>query len=247
MPFFQNNDYDYSLDTQNLLIPDEFLWSEQLQAIEPLFPSAATDDSPGSHPMLPQSDESTVLSRLASPEVGESPEVGSDIFNVVGNYIISEDRWMSIEDELAQHREPPLPSRTRLSQFVRRYFHGFHCHQPFLHPPTWSPNTSNTALLLAVCACGAQYSLETEAASQLLKASIACLPYQKQDIQTLKALMVIAAASAWSGSPDDLKIALGYYGQMAMLIRSEWDRNSQIHLDSPLDWETWIGLESLRR
>lgn len=243
--FWEHLDYN-TLDVQNMLLPDEILWSEQIQTTEPLFPSPGTTENPGSRLALSQSNGSTVLSRMASPDIGNSPDLGETV-NVVGNYSISERRWSSLETEVAQSNGLPLPSRTRLSQFVRRYFHSFHSHQPFIHMPTWSPEVCNTALLLAICACGAQYSLETEVASQLHEASISCLPSQKQDIQILQALMIITACGSWTGEPAELKKALHYYGQMALMVRCEWEGNRNIGHADILSWERWVELESLRR
>lgn len=237
--------FDFDCNMQDVLLPDEILWFDHIQSIEPSFTSPSTEERHISHLTLPNSDESTALSRLGSPDILESPGAG-DVIQLVCNYTVSEERWSSIEDELSQY-QISLPSRTRLSQFVRRYLHSFHSHQPFIHTPTWSPNTSNLALLLAMCAGGAQYSLETEAASQLRKAAISCLPYQREDIQVLQALMILSADAAWSGSPDRLRTALGYYGQMAMMIRSEWNRSCQVDHEQPMSWERWIEIESLRR
>lgn len=59
--------------------------------------------------------------------------------------------------------------------------------------------------------------------------------------------MIMSASAAWTGLPDQLKIALDYYGQMAMMVRSEWDRSRQVDHEGPLSWERWIEIESLRR
>ncbi|KAJ5388756.1 hypothetical protein N7509_011297 [Penicillium cosmopolitanum] len=242
---WQNINLDCTLDMQDMLLPDEIVWLDHIQTTESTLSLAAAGNGPLSHLMHSQTGESTALSRLSSPEILDPPDV-RDVMQTVCNYTISEERWVSIEDELAQH-QLSLPSRKRLSQFVNRYFHSFHSHQPFIHMSTWSPNTSNSTLLLAICACGAQYSLESEVASQLLKAAIYRLPYQAQDIQVLQALMILSAGTAWSGSPEMLKIALDYYGKMAMMLRSGWNRSRQDNHEQPPSWERWIEMESLRR
>ncbi|KAL4869293.1 hypothetical protein BDV12DRAFT_196532 [Aspergillus spectabilis] len=82
-----------------------------------------------------------------------------------------------------------------------------------------------------MAACGAQYSLESDMASQLHRAAVACYQYQNQDIQALQCMMIMGAFAAWTGSSQGVRNGLE--------VQSEQE--------VPQDWQKWIKRESLKR
>lgn len=65
-----------------------------------------------------------------------------------------------------------LPPLVKLNQYVTRFMACFHRHQPLFHEPSWVPSESPAAVVLAVCANGAQYCLEGQDARRLFQAAV---------------------------------------------------------------------------
>ncbi|THC88220.1 hypothetical protein EYZ11_012335 [Aspergillus tanneri] len=242
--FWQLGDPDRSLDLQDLVLPGDY---DQLLNFDP---DPVPLEIQQNHLSLQVAGPS-LLSRPGSPPILEVPTDGAhspDSHWFLGDrHRITEERWLSMQTDVSQAGVYKLPSHPTLSQFIRRYFGSFHRHQPFLHPPTWSPSTAKTALILAVCANGAVYSLEPDIAVELHKAAVACMQRdEKKGLWTLQTLMLVAAFAAWSGSSDDLAFALQCYGEMTMAVRREWSQ-MQEEQEGFSCWERWLERECLKR
>ncbi|KAL3461030.1 hypothetical protein BJX64DRAFT_261938 [Aspergillus heterothallicus] len=234
---------DIALSLAENLLPDDLFWLNQLQI------PAMTADVYEVCDVLPQSTtEQSILSRPGSPPLQSIPTEPVHTVEAGATAIpgISQERWNAIQERLsACGHNASLPSPFNLSQVVRRYFESFHRHQPFVHRATWSFETARTSLILAMATSGALYSLESEMAENLYQAAVASLKSEETGLWTLQTLMILTACQAWSGQPEHLQTALGFYGEMTILIRREWARvASASEFES---WESWCERESLKR
>lgn len=162
---------------------------------------------------------------------------------------MKEECWESIRLEVSR-RNPSfiLPNRQSMSRFMRRYFRSFHCDQPILHEPTWSPAESPIPLVLAVCANGAVYSLERTAAVEMHRLAVDTLTPDDGRLQTIQAMMLLAAFSAWDDPLTNFETTLKLHGYLTVAIRKAW-AGVGIH-KSPgeaLSWGNWKAEEALKR
>lgn len=233
-----------ALSLSDSLLSDDLFWLHQLQGLD-----QTVQLPPPSDEVRPQTTgDTTMLSRPGSPlleilRTEPAQQLETADATIPG---ISQARWTAMQEELDScgHRNG-LPSQFCVSKYARRYFESFHRHQPFLHAATWSFEAARTALILAISASGALYSLEGEAADNLYQAAVACFRYEEPGLWTLQTLMVLTAYKAWSGKSDDLQTALGFFGEITLLVRREWARMNPG--SEPVSWEVWCERESLRR
>ncbi|KAL4871283.1 major facilitator superfamily domain-containing protein [Aspergillus spectabilis] len=226
------------------LLPDDLFWLHQLQDPDIIPPLQQVIDE-----LVPQiAGDTSILSRPGPPplenlrtEPAQQLETHTTIISG-----ISQVRWTSMQEELKScGYEKALPSQFCVSKYARRYFDSFHRHQPFLHAATWSFEAARTALILAISASGALYSLESDAAESMYQAAVACLQYEEKGLWTLQTLMILMAYKAWSGKPEHLQTALGFYGETTLLVRREWARVSSV--PETVSWEAWFERELLKR
>jgi hypothetical protein len=234
---------DIALSFSENLLPDDLFWLNQLQIPTPMPPAHENGL------LQPQGlGDQSILSRPGSPRLQSIPTEPAHLVETSATTIagISQEQLNSIQEQLRLCGfDRALPSPFSISQFVRRYFESFHRHQPFLHIATWSLESAHTSLILAMSASGALYSLESDVAETLYQAAVASLKGEDTGVWTLQSLMILTACRAWSGQPEHLQTALGFYGEMTVLVRREWARAG---LTPQIDtWESWCELESLKR
>lgn len=193
-------------------------------------------------------------SDVAQPQVAvrrstqESPS--GALRNWDGRVFITEDHWNSMDARLSKLPlgDWSLPSAVKLNQYIARFLTCFHRHQPLFHESTWVPSESPDAVILAVCANGAQYCLEGWAARRLFQAAVplaAHLPSESMGVSSLQADMLLVAFAAWSGRSEDLDIAMQFHGKMALDVRQAW--SNVFPLPNPTTWIDWVKRETLKR
>ncbi|KAL3488065.1 hypothetical protein BJX62DRAFT_240430 [Aspergillus germanicus] len=208
---------DIALSLSENLLPDDLFWLNQLQILTPVPPTQEN----GLLPPQGLGDQS-ILSRPGSPPLQSMPTDPVHLVetSATTNAGISQEQWNSMQEQLRLcGYDTALPSPFSISQFVRRYFESFHRHQPFLHIATWSFESARTSLVLAMSASGALYSLESDVAETLYQAAVASLKGEDTGVWTLQSLMILTACRAWSGRLEHLQTALGFYGEMTVLVR----------------------------
>ncbi|CAG8220193.1 unnamed protein product [Penicillium olsonii] len=163
-----------------------------------------------------------------------------------------------------------LPSRHSLTRFLNAFFDGVHPHFPFIHPVTFQMQDCIPELLLAMAAIGAQYRYERKKAFMLFTTAKAILherQYQEeaaslanafinrprsQDhmsthfIQHIGSLLILVIFATWQESRNMLSEALCLQSRLAQLIKDSGLFEAPASPE-PLDWHTWIELESARR
>lgn len=113
-----------------------------------------------------------VFSRRSSPEPGRpSAPSGPTALQQPSTQVTSVVRSRLVHRlEHFSHLLPGgfvLPSHHALSRYTTSYFDVGAPHQPFIHVPTWRPETCSFGLFFAVCAMGARYCFEHETSLQL--------------------------------------------------------------------------------
>ena len=230
----------------------DFLMDSSMQDLwnDPSFTQIADMNlQPQTIPALESPHKSSLLSRPVSPSIQAEPAyAASTPFKsprVVAISAHARDRI--VEALAAQGNRQAIPSPGSLSLFANQYFKTFHKHQPMLHEDTVDFETMSASLILAVCANGAQYSLESVTGRALYKLSMACLDYGEDSIEILQTQMLLLAFSAWSGEVEDLQTALSIQAQMTLRLRQE-RRLLRHKLDvSWTDWSEWVRYEALKR
>ncbi|GLB11788.1 hypothetical protein AtubIFM57258_008658 [Aspergillus tubingensis] len=100
-------------------------------------------------------------------------------------WAISAVAYKIIVDKLTAKRtalgEFLLPTRCALVRYLEGYFRGFHDHLPFLHVPTFRPETVEPELLLAMAAVGALHRFEHHKGHQLYVAARSLIDQNTQD------------------------------------------------------------------
>lgn len=168
-PIIPNQEIDLTL--QDCLLPSDLGWLDQIRLSQ----------------VSPKSDMSSIaqphgytIAASDSGSTGDAPSISStsglllespkDLDAVIfekRSHVLGEEQWRHIQAEAVKHGQTSIPDRHMMQQYIRRYFRTFHRHQPFLHEPTWSPNTAAIPLVMSVCANGALYSLEYDIARSL--------------------------------------------------------------------------------
>ncbi|PWY67930.1 hypothetical protein BO70DRAFT_300978 [Aspergillus heteromorphus CBS 117.55] len=107
----------------------------------------------------------TVPRRLPSID-DQLPKTGLDTeLDTPGNpWALSAATYKTILEKVAHKRSAlpdfSLPSRCALVRYLEGYFRGFHDHLPFIHVPTFHPETIELELLLSMAAVGALHRFE---------------------------------------------------------------------------------------
>lgn len=135
-----------------------------------------------------------------------------------------------------------LPSQHELNRYICAYFDGFHEHLPFIHTPTWTAESCDTGLFIAMCALGARYCFEHETSMILWKAGKAVvrskleergdlLPHENacgigdtndttpetsvEVIEMCQAMFLLMAFGTWTGNRYLLRQALSFQSALA--------------------------------
>ncbi|KAF2018235.1 hypothetical protein BU24DRAFT_491239 [Aaosphaeria arxii CBS 175.79] len=180
--------------------------------------------------------------------------VYSDIVSTPGSGFTDHDEkamteayYQSMQDEISKSSSYALPSRKLLCGFIKRYFRSFHRHQPFLHEPTWSPNESPFALVLAICANGAVYNLEYCISQDLYAQAIKLFPSGNSGLTALQTMMPLIAYAAWAGERDDLCLEFPLYSRICLTLGREWSLCGRLTSTEEPTWKDWREMEALRR
>jgi hypothetical protein len=247
-PIIPNQEIDLTL--QNCLLPSDLGWLDQVQLSQV---SPRSDMSSIAQPHGYTIAASDLGSECDAPSVSsksglllESPKDLTAGIVEKQSHLLGEEQWKHIQEEAVKHGQTYIPDRHMMQQYIRRYFRTFHRHQPFLHEPTWSPNTAAIPLVMSVCANGALYSLEYDIARNLFSLAVAMLKRQDHGLWVLQTLMPLTAFSAWSGKPEDLFQAVELQGRLILNLRHEWARVSESDNQAET-WEKWLERESLKR
>lgn len=187
-----------------------------------------------------------ILALVIASTTCAAPRSGNFVIFEKRSHVLGEEQWRHIQAEAVKHGQTSIPDRHMMQQYIRRYFRTFHRHQPFLHEPTWSPNTAAIPLVMSVCANGALYSLEYDIARSLFSLAVAMLKREDHGIWVLQTLMPLTAFAAWSGKPEDIFQAVELQGRLILNLRYEWARVSESD-DQVETWEKWLERESLKR
>ncbi|KAH8692214.1 hypothetical protein BGW36DRAFT_464752 [Talaromyces proteolyticus] len=240
---------EVDLSLQNYFMPGNLSWLDSIQSYVPAVSnppisgySVSTGDeiSSGTDSRYSNPTPSSSCSLLQSPTTSGLPPglLRGSALQFSGN------RWDFIQQQARKYGTCNLPDPAVLCRFIHRYFKTFHQHQPFIHEPSWSPDTAEVSLVLAVCANGAVYSLEWDTASELHRLAVAMLDPEDHSLSALQTMMLLTAFSAWSADCSNIRTALQIHGRLALALRHEWAR-AGLTVDGT--WASWLQNESLRR
>ncbi|GCB25976.1 zinc finger protein zas1 [Aspergillus awamori] len=163
---------------------------------------------------------------------------------------------------------PYTPSRHALSRCISAYMTNFHCHYPFMHPPTLDVDSLPLHLIFGMASVGAQYCREPETSMSLYKVAKAvtlehirrdlqwgCLSPQTEGpvdpvsrgqdiIETVQALLMLISVSCWFERDPPHHEALYIRSSMETLLR-QGGLNDLPAQDG--SWESWIRYEMVKR
>ncbi|KAH6678767.1 hypothetical protein F5X68DRAFT_245156 [Plectosphaerella plurivora] len=149
-----------------------------------------------------------------------------------------------------------LPLRHALSRYIEGYFRGFHAHLPFLHWPTFSPDSRAPELVLALGAIGAMYRFEHARGYRLYTAAKAIITWRLAQmpgssdvdhLQLAQARLLLMALASW-GDGAVASEAIAMAGPIAMLCRDMGISDEDIEsMSTDDDWLTWVRREERRR
>jgi hypothetical protein len=153
-----------------------------------------------------------------------------------------------------------LPSTTVLNRYLSTYFNLFHHHLPFLHPSSFDPTETSSALLLAVLSIGALYTFEQEQAYMLhIGAKVLVNQFlqnkenfssRKCPLWTMQATLLNMIFASWSGDPKGLEWACSIKSLLANMVagnRYELKIRSEAREGAQCSHEEWIEDEGCRR
>ncbi|CRG84136.1 hypothetical protein PISL3812_01463 [Talaromyces islandicus] len=229
------NEVDFSL--QNYFMPGNLNWLDSIHSCDER-PSEI--DLQRSH-TTPSSSSCMFLQSPIARDLGSNWLQDSAL-------PLSPNRWDTMQREVRRYGNFNLPDPPILCRFIDRYFETFHKHQPFIHQPSWSPDTAEVPLILALCANGAVYSLEFDIASELHRLAVTMLSSEDNSLSALQTMMLLAAFSAWNADCNNIRTAVQIQGRLALALRHEWTRAAGS--DAPQNeevWESWLQKESLKR
>lgn len=191
----------------------------------------------------------TILSRPSSPPLSTGNEESLNTGSVKASraFEVTEEYRCVLQEQLKSTATYTLPSRVALSRFVTQYFKSFHRHQPFLHEATWDPEQAPVALVLAVCANGALYSLERKTATDLYNIALKHLDLDGQGIHLLQTQMLLIAFAAWGGTIADIEPAMRIQASMTLRLRREEASYNDLANSSTARWDIWRATESFKR
>lgn len=121
-----------------------------------------------------------------------------------------------------------VPNLSSLNRYLNTYFGHFHHHMPFLHPGSFEPTQTDSALLLAVLSIGALYSFDTEAAYTLhigSKILVNMFLQNKENFSsrkcplwTMQSSLLNMIFASWSGDPKGLEWACSIKSLLANMV-----------------------------
>lgn len=224
------NDADVSL--QDYFMPGNLSWLDSMVPTVSNPPLSCVSTSTSTGENLPSGTDQSSCPLLQDPSFSSALQVGAT-------------RWNFMQQEARKYGDFALPDPAVLCRFIHRYFKTFHQHQPFIHEPSWSAETAEVHLVLAVCANGAVYSLERDTASELHRLALAMLNPDDYSLQALQTMMLLTAFSAWSADSSNLRTAFQIHGRLAIALRHQWNRAGSTTSDGT--WDSWVQKESLKR
>ena len=128
--------------------------------------------------------------------------------------LTSEEERMSIANRISD--DVSLPSTDSINQHLSTYFNLFHHHLPFLHPDSFKPGITESALLLAVLSIGALYNFDQEQAYALHHGSKKLVNQflqrtdfdsRKCPLWTMQSTLLNMIFESWSGGSQGLEWA----------------------------------------
>jgi hypothetical protein len=225
--------------------PKRHINAENLDKTLPTPGSRHRKDEPGDRPETGLSLLDRVFSRASHPE----QRGGHTMPAKRSSYVTAESRNRLLHKlEHFRHVLRPdfvLPSHHALNRYALMYFDAGAKHQPFIHEPTFSAETSTLGLVMAACAMGAKYCFEDKMSSQLWSAGKAiirssvddldrhfgidrdCSPEMLENCQGMLLLMMYAT---WAGVKPYLRHALAFQSGLAAVSDLHFEGSSLVCL-----------------
>ena len=168
-----------------------------------------------------------IFSRRSTPEPRPSAPLGpiSQINSGIRGRLVSKLKAFS---HLLPNRFA-LPSHRALSRYTSVYFDRGQHHLPFIHVPTWSPESCNLGLFLAICAMGAGYCFERGTSLQLWKAGKAIVGAKMEECsdKIREEIKVADGDDELKGSEDLIELTEICQAMLLLMIFATWagDKN----------------------
>ncbi|KAH6890281.1 hypothetical protein B0T10DRAFT_596400 [Thelonectria olida] len=161
-----------------------------------------------------------------------------------------------------------LPSRNALTRNLESFFRCVQEHLPFIHSRTFSVETKDVELTLAVAAFGSLYRFETakayelyvmskailferirqrdvQKASELLSGQLIAIPNETSPLSRIQTFVVLIWFASWTKKAI-LSDALAMSSQLATLVRQNGISEAD-EMPQSVDWPSWIAAEERRR
>lgn len=152
-----------------------------------------------------------------------------------------------------------VPSCMAMERYITAFFDAFLVHAPCIHVPTFTTESAQPSLILAMAALGAQYHEEKDVAMLLHRAARLSILNQMEKTSftakgrptwILQSLFFTMAFGVWRSNFDAVQESLAFQSNLGHIVRyvsypgAKWVDDNQ---DPSLSWEEWIDLESAKR
>jgi hypothetical protein len=181
------------------------------------FPSMEGPVSPVNYRRSPGPSQALTLPK--APQVADERER-----NAINDRIRIEDSQQALPDTFQ------LPSTAAMNGYLSTYFNLFHHHLPFLHPESFKPGNTSSALLLAVLSIGSLYTFNQDQAyilhigskilvNQFLQTKES-FDSRKCPLWTMQSTLLNMIFESWSGDPKGLEWACSIKSLLANVCGS---------------------------
>ncbi|KAH7252834.1 fungal-specific transcription factor domain-containing protein [Fusarium tricinctum] len=154
-----------------------------------------------------------------------------------------------------------IPPAKVLQGFLSGYITNFHGHLPIIHLQSFSPRTTPSPLILAMCSIGALYRLDRRRAKRLYEVAASSLsivprPPQDSDVTIVKdyclwyaqARLLLSFYAIMSGDKDLISRTMHDNGFFTLLFNKTRTALGGSNTDmSRISWQQWIERESWKR